>query len=162
MAYPAFNQPPQDDRQDDTVRLWLSERQWMSVLQRVELNERDDGYTDENQRQSPRLPAHEEARCMIRLGHPSSKHGTYLVKLRNISDTGVGFISAEPFEPKTRCTVALQDAQGQGLVCAASVVWSRQIDEGLEAVGIRFDQPINAERFHGQSSQDTPDPGTPA
>jgi len=157
MAYPAFNQPSPEDRQDDTVRLWISQRQWMSILQRVELNQRDDDFTDDDcQRRSPRLPAHELTRCMIRLGHPSPSHGTYLVTLRNISTTGIGFLSAEPFEAKTRCTVALQDADGHGLVCAASVVWSRQVDEGLQAVGIRFDQPIDAQRFHDEQPVDKP------
>jgi len=156
VAYPAFNQPPQDDQQDDTVRLWLSQRQWMTVLQGIENSTRDGPSAYDNQRQSPRLPTHKHARCMIRLGHPSPSHGTYLVELRNISDTGVGFFSAEPFQAKTRCTVALQDDQGQGLVCAASVVWSRQVDEGLHAVGIRFDQPIDADRFHHEAPQDAP------
>ena len=154
LAFPAFNQPFDNDRQDDTVRVWLSERQWMTVLQRIELSATGDEFVAEDcQRQSPRRPAHEQARCMIRMGHPSPQHGTYLVKLRDISDTGVGFLSREDFEPKTRCTVALQDEQGHGMVCAASVVWTRQIDESLNAVGIRFDQPIDANRFHNTTNQ---------
>jgi len=157
VAQPSFNEQPQDNRRDDTVRLWLSQRQWMTVLQRIEQDTQAPDFADDDcQRSSPRLPAHEHARCMIRLGHPSPTHGTYLVKLRNISATGIGFLSAEPFEPKTRCTVALQDAQGHGLVCAASVVWSRQVDEGLQSVGIRFDQAIDAQRFHDASTDSAP------
>ncbi len=145
VPYPASNPDSSNERQDDTVRLWLSQQQWMSVLQNTERRARQIDFPQaDNQRQSPRLPAPSDTNCIIRLGQNVEHTGTFLVKLRDVSATGLGFYSAQPFPPKSRCTVALQDAQGHGLVCAASVVWCKSIDDQLNDVGIQFDQPISA------------------
>ncbi len=98
-------------------------------------------------RAETRLPAPEDARCLIRMGNNTDEHGTYLVRLRDVSTTGLGFNSTQPFAPNTRCTVALQDTEGHGLVCAARIVWCKPIQEPLHDVGIRFDQPIDTTRF---------------
>lgn len=155
MAYPAFQHDPTDHQRDGAVRLWLSQRQWMSVLEETERKARQtserDGMPADNQRQSPRLPAPEDTRCLIRLGDNTDDHGTYLVQLANVSATGLGFNSAHAFTPRTRCTVALQDPQGHGLVCAAGVVWCRPINDQVHDVGIQFDQPIDPSRFTSQT-----------
>ncbi len=93
---------------------------------------------------------------MIRLGHQAGHAGTFLVKLRDVSTTGLGFFSAKDFLPKSRCTVALQDGLGHGLVVAASIVWCRSIDEQLYDVGIQFDQPIHADWFATDPLDDIP------
>lgn len=154
MPSPALNHEQNDDQSDGTVRLWLSQRQWMSALERIERQARQVRFTGDNQRQSPRLPAPHEARCLIRLGHTGPRQGTYLVQLRNISATGLGFLTAATFEPKTRCTVALQDSEGHGLICAASVVWCKELRENLHAVGIQFDQPVDPDRFFTEAPSD--------
>ncbi len=151
MSYPAMRPDADGDREDGAVRLWISERQWMAILQDTERQgpstpDAADGPV-ENQRQSPRLPAPEDARCMIKLGDRTQDHGTYLVRLRDISRSGLGFFSAHAFASKTPCTVALQDGEGHGMVSSARVVWCRPIDGGLHDVGIRFDQPIDPSRF---------------
>lgn len=161
VAYPAHNHQPQDDHRDGTARLWISQRQWMTILEGTERQARESQSSpsrtsdSENQRQSPRLPAPQDARCLVRLGNNTDEHGTYLVCLRDVSATGLGFNSAQHFAPNTRCTVALQDTQGHGLVCGARIVWSNPIDDQLNDVGIHFDQPIDAARFTCDST-DTP------
>ena len=146
MAYPARQPGPGDTPQDDTVRLWLSQQQWMTVLQNTERKaQQPDLSTSDDLRLSPRVPAPSDMNCMIRLGKNTKHTGTFIVKLRDISATGLGFYSAQKFAAKSRCTVALQDAQGHGMVCAARVVWSRSIDDQLHDVGIQFDQPIHAQ-----------------
>ncbi len=148
MTQHAFNTDPQNDPRDDTVRLWLSQQQWMSVLENTERRARETHFPEtDNQRQSPRLPAAQDARCLIRLDYHADYPGTFLVKLRDVSTTGLGFYSATPFTPKSRCTVALQDGQGHGLVSSASIVWCKSVDEQLHDIGIQFDQPINADWF---------------
>jgi len=151
VAYPAQQPEPGNTPQDDTVRLWLSQQQWMTVLQNTERKARQpDASPTDDLRQSPRVPAPSDMNCMIRLGQNADHTGTFLVKLRDISATGLGFFTAQVFAPKSRCTVALQDADGHGLVCAASVVWSRAIDEELYDVGIQFDQPIEQRWLVGE------------
>ena len=129
----------------------------MSVLESTERRARQiDFPQDENQRQSPRLPAPQQARCMVRMGHQADHPGTFLVKLRDVSATGMGFFSAQPFTPKSLCTVALRDSQGHGLVAAAHVVWCKSIDEQLHDVGVQFDQPIHADWFAKDTQEDIP------
>lgn len=98
---------------------------------------------------------------MIRLGDNTGDHGVYLVRLRDISASGLGFNSAMPFVSKTRCTIALQAQDGHGLVCAGRVVWCKHEDQGLHNVGIQFDRPIDPTRFSPPdqvSDPDAPDP----
>ncbi len=157
MAQPAFNPAPQNDPHDDTVRLWLSQQQWMSVLESIERQARQtDPPTPDNQRQNPRHPANQDMRCLVRMGLHADHAGTFLVKLRDVSASGLGFYSAQPFTPKSRCTVALQDGQGHGLVAAASIVWCKSTGEQLHDVGIQFDQPINADWVAPNTLDDIP------
>lgn len=151
MAYPELNREQPNDRLDGAARIWLSQRQWMSVLEGTERQAREsqadtDPFTD-NKRESPRLPAPQDTRCLIRMGDNTDEHGTYLVRLRDVSATGLGFNSAHPFAPTTRCTIALQDRGGHGLVSSARIVWCKPIEDQLHNVGIQFDQPIDAARF---------------
>jgi PilZ domain len=137
----------------------------MSVLEGTERMARESAsgqepYADDK-RQSPRLPAPKNARCLIRMGNNTDNHGTYLVRLRDISTTGLGFNSAQTFAPGTRCTIALQDHEGHGLVCAAGIVWCKQIDEQLHDVGIQFDQPIDAARFAAGTAESPDSPEVP-
>jgi len=160
VANPAFNADPPgipEDRRDDTVRLWLSQRQWMSVLEGTERRARQADFPrEENLRQNPRLPAPQQTRCMIRLGQQADHSGTFMVKLRDVSTTGLGFFSAQPFTPKSLCTVALQDGLGHGLVAAARIVWCRSLDEQHYDVGIQLDQPIHADWFATDTQEDIP------
>lgn len=152
MGFPLNNQGPASERGDGAVRVWLSQRQWMAILQDTERRGSNDdirgsGVVSENQRESPRLPTLNDARCMLRLGDRTDDRGTYMVRLRDISSSGLGFYSVHAFSSKTRCTVAIQASEGRGLVCAGRVVWCRPEDDGLHNVGIQFDRPIDPSRF---------------
>lgn len=152
----------------DTARLWLSEQQWLSILERVERGPRnspvaelaDDphqlagGESDATgHREHPRLAA--SFRCVIRLAPPGNResdHGTYLVHTRNISAGGLGFVHDHELHAGTRCTVALQPQQGKGLIVPARVAWCRDIQRLAEDVttfdvGVQFDRPINIDGF---------------
>ncbi|MCE9591523.1 MAG: PilZ domain-containing protein [Planctomycetes bacterium] len=71
----------------------------------------------------------------------------YLVRTRNLSDTGVGFIHAEPVQPGTRCQIALLDLDHQLVRRRGMVACSAGSDDGLFHVGVRFDEPINPADF---------------
>ncbi len=155
MGLPARNYGDKEGR-DETARLWLSDRQWMAILERVERQAQNVELTGEDQRNAPRLTAPAKTQCLIRLGHPSPVHGTYLVRLRNVSATGLGFLSTDLFESGARCTVAIKNDHGRGLVSGASIVWCRPVDEDLNEVGVRFDHPINTEGLFPDTSPNTP------
>ncbi len=145
--------------QPDTLRLWVSDRQWLSMLKRIEQGESDDdssagGASDATgERDHARVAG--DFRCMIRLGSPNKPaddHGTYIVKTRNIGGGGIGFIHGNELHTGVRCTVALQPATGPGLVLAGRVAWCRPIERNGEdpvdfEVGVQFDQPVDLSPF---------------
>ena len=151
----------------DTTRLWISDRQWMAILQDVEATapSADANPEDAVERDPYRFvggagPATGDRsharhaapfRCVLRLApadQPHADHGTYLVHCRNISAGGLGFVHTAPLHPGTRCTAALQPARGQGTILAARVAWSRAIQRAAEDttrydIGLEFDRPLD-------------------
>ena len=143
----------------ESMRLWLSDQQWMAILARIEREAHD--YEGPNRRDSreERFPA--RLRCLIRAQQPDGRSGTYLVCSHNISAGGLGFIHHTPLPRGSRCTIALEKGKGQGLIASGRVAWTRQIDprgtpqfaQAFE-VGIQFDKLIDPTPFV--------DDGTPA
>jgi hypothetical protein len=157
----------------DTTRLWLSDRQWMSILTMIERGDAppqaDESFTlslpggagdATGHRAHPRHAA--RFRCIIRLSPPTESeatdsdtesatdHGTYVVCSRNISPGGVGFAHHLPISPGTRCTIALQPKIGPGIVVAGRVAWSREDETSntpVHHIGVTFDRPIEVGPF---------------
>lgn len=147
--------------ESDTARLWVSDQQWLAILQRVENGSPDDVAEDLAGGASDATGDREHARhamsfrCVIRLAPPEQEgadHGTYLVHSRNISSGGLGFVHNHELQSGTRCTVALQPATGRGMIIAARVAWCREISRVAEEtlaydVGVQFDRPIDVSPF---------------
>jgi hypothetical protein len=135
------------DRNDAAARVWLGEAQWQTILEQVERQCQDVELKCENQRNSPRMPAPGEVHCLVRMDGSCSNNGTYCVKLRNVSATGLGFLTTDVFEPESRCTVVIKNGGGGGLVGVAQVVWCQPVGEELYEVGVRFDNPTDTDQF---------------
>lgn len=147
--------------ESDTARLWVSDQQWLSILERVKRG--DDEHLDDRYLggESEATGEREHARhalafrCVIRLAPPenrSADHGTYLVNTRNISSGGIGFVHTAELHSGTRCTVALQPPTGRGMILPGRVAWCRPIDRIAEDtdtfdVGVQFDMPIDISPF---------------
>ncbi|MEM9418226.1 MAG: PilZ domain-containing protein [Planctomycetota bacterium] len=149
----------------DTARLWVSDQQWMTILERVERG--SDGEETENAIPDYAGGASDASgnreyarhainfRCMIRLAppdKPDADHGTYVVHSRNISTGGLGFVHDQELHTGTRCTVALQPMRGKGMIVPARVAWCRSIRRELEGIttydiGVQFDRPIDISPF---------------
>lgn len=149
------------DYEADTARLWVSDQQWMSILQQVEHGDGDGASLDFAGGASAATGDRAHARvamsfrCVIRLAPPQcagADHGTYLVHSRNISSGGLGFVHDQEMHAGTRCTVALQPPRGRGLIISARVAWCREISRIAEQtlrydVGVQFDRPIDISPF---------------
>ena len=132
-----------------STRLWMSDQQWLAVLERV-------------QRGQPVLVADEDCRrlhvrtdyacrCILRLG---SAAGTFIVRTRDLSAGGLRFVHRHPLRSGTRCTLVLQPEGEVGRILSAVVTWCREIeyfDDDLEGyeIGLKFDHPIDTRVFLG-------------
>ena len=131
-----------------SLRLWLSDAQWMQLLARIEREAKD--YEGPNRRSARKPRFHVKLRCVVRAQQPDGRSATYLVQSHNLSAGGMGFIHAAPLPRGSRCTVAIQSDSGEGVVVAGQVAWTRQVDpavtHGFE-VGVQFDRPIDPGPF---------------
>ena len=60
------------------------------------------------------------------------------VTLRNVSETGIQLITAQPLPPQRELEVILEDVSGRLVKLPAEVVWSRELPDGTCLVGARF------------------------
>ena len=141
----------------DTTRLWVSEQQWLSILERLKRGDDAPKLSDKSAGASDATGARHHARraagyrCLLRLAAPSNHeadHGTFLVRSRNLSPGGMAFAHDTELHSGTRCTVGLQRPVGEGLIVPGRVAWCRQIDRTGEDsrthhVGVQFDRPID-------------------
>lgn len=139
-----------DMEQSESTRLWLSDQQWLAILARIEREAKDYQGPDrrDGRPRSRRFPA--KLRCVIRAQQPDGRSGTYMVCSHNISAGGLGFLHSQPLPRGSRCTVALEKSDGQGLITSGRVAWARQVDDRMPAafeVGIQFDRPIDPTPF---------------
>ena len=128
----------------DTSRLWISDNQWFALLER--LGNPDASYPGPETRSDDRGRVPLSCRCIMRLeADPGQKTGTYLIRARNISEGGIGFVHDQPLPAGARCTIALQLPDGEGRIIAGHVVWCReflQLDLATATfeVGVSFDE----------------------
>lgn len=142
--------PP--SQETDTTRLWVSDQQWLAILERVQRGEpalEAPVETADCRRLHPRQSF--ECRCLLRL---SGTSGTFIVRSQDISAGGLRFVHGQPLRASTRCTIALQAENGPGRILSAVVAWCKEIefyDPGVEAfeIGIKFDAAIDIRPFVG-------------
>lgn len=136
--------PP--DQETDTTRLWVSDQQWLAILERVQRGQpviEQQSQEDDCRRLHPRKTF--ECRCLLRLNNAA---GTFIVRSQDISSGGLRFVHGQPLRASTRCTIALQSDRGPGRILSAVVAWCKAIDffdPDVEAyeVGIKFDTAID-------------------
>ncbi|MGB1126675.1 MAG: PilZ domain-containing protein [Phycisphaeraceae bacterium] len=137
-------------QQTDTTRLWVSDQQWLAILERVQRGQpalEAAPQEGSSRRLHPRKTF--ECRCLLRL---SGTAGTFVVRSQDISSGGLRFVHGHPLRPSTRCTIALQSESGPGRILSAVVAWCKEIefyDPDVEAyeIGIKFDSPIDVRPF---------------
>lgn len=127
----------------DSTRLWVSDQQWLAILERVQRGQPGLASGDDCRRLHPRADC--ACRCMLRLGDAA---GTFVVRSRDISSGGLRFVHGQPLRAGTRCTIVLQPDGAMGRILSAVVAWCSEIeyfDEDIEGyeVGVKFDQTID-------------------
>ena len=149
----------------DTQRLWISDRQWQSMLDATRGGALADplggvteagGLSDATgERQHPRVAADAMFRCVVRLHVDHAEDapaagGTYAVGIRNIGTGGLNFVHHAAVPSETRATLLMKMEGGAGEILGAKVIWCNLMQQEAEErrtfhVGLEFDVPLKAE-----------------
>lgn len=137
--------PAPRDAGVDSLRLWISDQRWISLLEQI-ARESVQRLVDE--RRNPAEPRYaSQIRCILRLGYPGQTPGIYLVRCHNVSSGGMGFLHGGFIQPGTRCTLGLQAIEGDGGIVSGRIAWCRQIQPEAFDVGVQFDQSVDVLHF---------------
>jgi CheY-like chemotaxis protein len=127
----------------DALRLTDAQRQalfsnmedWVGDYRGVELRDND------------RLPYRSQAGLVLKLYHPGGSVIDYLVRPRNISRHGLGFLHGSYLHVDSRCQVNLRTKSGELLSMSGRVCRCRHVQGRVHEVGMRFDQPVDVSLF---------------
>ncbi len=131
----------------DTIRVWMSNDQWLELLERVSATGQDRraARRDAPDRRADRFFA--DLRCMLRIDDGGDHIGIFGVRSRNLGERGIGFVHTAQLEPGVRCALAIEGRGGCGVIAVGRVVWRRRLDEELYDTGVEFDHPIDVRRL---------------
>ncbi len=127
----------------DTLR--LSDRNSRSLIS--SLDDRSASFAGSNRRRDARLPYRSGGLLPIELIHPGGSTATYVVRPRNLSTTGLGFLHGNYVHPGTRVRVPLIDHTKSATWLRGEVARCIHVQDKVHEVGVRFEHPIELENY---------------
>lgn len=98
-------------------------------------------------RSEPRTSKRQIAHIFIKLGGWGKPTLRFLVRTKDISRFGLGFVHCEAANKGSRCRVSLVATDGKLVEVRGSIASCNKQDDGFYSVGVRFDTPIQMSRF---------------
>ncbi|MBI1335561.1 MAG: hypothetical protein GC164_01210 [Phycisphaera sp.] len=117
----------------------ITDAQWQAML--LKPTPVTTAVTNERRGES-RARHHGIARVFLELSGKDGSHGRYLVRCRDISPTGIGFVHHQGAQAGTRCEVHLLTRGGRILRRRATVASCKPQKNGYFTIGLRLDGPI--------------------
>jgi PilZ domain-containing protein len=125
----------------DTLK--LSDEQWRALAEKIE---HDDPYVT-CQRAHPRIAYRKLSQIAVAVLKPDGQWAKYIVRSRDLSPGGIGFIHGTYLHADSHCRVILKDCQGQ-VVCLEGVVKRCELVQGTaHDIGVQFNEAINVGHF---------------
>ena len=84
---------------------------------------------------------------LLAITQPDGTESPYLIRPRNISSTGLGFLHGGPLPLGTSCILTLPTADGDRLFVGARVAHCGPVSRGVHQIGLKFDEPIDVQRI---------------
>jgi len=133
----------------DIIRcsLRLSEKQWGVLIKTLEAGKGPTMAATRCRRDADLVRYLHVKRAGLRVVHPGGRATSHLVRVRNLSSGGVGFIHGSFLYPDTACHVAIQTRHGDSVALAGAVTWCRHIGGKSHEIGLRFAQLIRIDEF---------------
>ncbi len=134
--------------------LQLSNEQWAELSAKLEQPGAEDG----GQRQHKRVPFRKLAQIAVAIQQPDQTWTKYIVRSRDLSSGGIGFIHGSFIHAGSRCRVILKETEGRAS-CIEGVVRRCELLQGrAHNVGVEFNEPIELDRFVHPESDETSEP----
>lgn len=127
--------------------LKLSESQWRELIGRLEAGK------------GPTVPATQDRRDLdalrypwvrpaaIRVVHPGGNATSHLVRTRNVSIGGLGFIHSSFLYPNTPCHLAMRTIHGESVAVPGRILWCRHVSGRSHELGVRFGRLLEIKEF---------------
>jgi hypothetical protein len=138
--------------------LAITREQWLALLDEIDASRRE-APACANRRRMNRAPCREVLAVFLDLEHPSGAKSTFLVRPRDISKTGLGFIHGAYIHPTSKAELMLVLPDRELLRKRGSVARCRHIRGKVHEVGVAFDEPFTFEPFGAPPAAN---PKTPA
>lgn len=125
--------------------LRLSEREEAELL--AALSRVGSDTPGRERRRQERVPYQHQAGLIVKMHHPGGSIANYLVRVRNLSSGGIGFLHSSFVYSDTRCTMTLRTRDNKSVFIQGKVVRCKHVRMHIHEVGLRFDEPIKLGDF---------------
>ena len=132
--------------------LRISSRECEQILQSLEQGTRS---VDGNRNQRGENDRVEIGNDLVAVVRPMSQEGRaarFIVRGRNISATGLGFLHGQFLYKNTSCEIILINREQQGFKLRGRVVRCRFVEKNVHEIGIRFDQAVDIQPILGHAA----------
>ena len=126
--------------------LAISREQWLALLDEIDLSRRE-APSCVNRRRVRRAPCRQVLAVFLDLEHPSGAKSTFLVRPRDISRTGLGFIHGAYIHPTSKAELTLVLPDRELLRKHGVVARCRHVRGKVHEVGVAFDEPFPFDPF---------------
>lgn len=127
--------------------LQLSEKEWGVLIHTLEAGKGPTVPATRDRRDLDIKRYPHVKRAALRVVHPTGNVTSHLVRSRNLSIGGMGFIHLSFLYPDTACHVALQTRHGDSVALSGKITWCRHLGGKSHEIGFRFDQIIEINEF---------------
>ncbi|MEM1027420.1 MAG: PilZ domain-containing protein [Planctomycetota bacterium] len=134
----------------------LTEKQWETLIATLEAGKGPTVPATRDRRDLDVKRYPHVRRVALRVIHTGGQKTSHLVRSRNLSVGGMGFIHLSFLYPGTVCHVALQTRHGESVALAGKVSWCRHVSGQSHEIGLRFDQLIQIDEFIDLEALDDP------
>lgn len=127
--------------------LQLSEKQWRVLIATLEAGKGPTVPATRDRRDFELKRYPHVRRVALRIMHAGGQKTSHLVRSRNLSVGGMGFIHLSFLYPDTPCHVAIQTRHGESVALSGRVSWCRHVAGKSHEIGLRFNQIIQIDEF---------------
>jgi len=120
-----------------------------------ELEQQARSSPDKDKRRSERVAVPDSVAITVRLTHPGGGVDQFLVRGRNVSDHGLGFLHGSFLHEDTHCAITFRRDDGESVQLEGKVRRCRYLAGGAHEVGVAFNHAFPMREFLDADDQPT-------